>query len=220
MFKITDEALKLHQDWLNGINSGVRLSAPYGSNLSYSNLSDSNLSDSNLRGSDLSDSNLSCSNLSYSNLSCSNLSYSNLSYSNLRGSNLSDSNLSCSNLSCSNLRGSNLSDSNLSDSNLRGSNLSYSNLRGSNLRGSNLWGTTGNGQEIITLQCGKYWANYTHDRLQIGCKNYAIAEWWGFSDDVINSMDNGALEWWKIWKPILMQIITINPATPTGHEGV
>jgi hypothetical protein len=149
MFKITDEALKLHQNWLNNVDGGVRLSAPVGSNLS----------------------------------------------------------------------GSNLRGSNLSGSNLRGSNLSGSNLRGSNLRGSNLRGTTGNGREIITLQCGKYWVNYTHDRLQIGCKNYAIAEWWGFSDDAINSMDKGALEWWKIWKPILMQIISINPATPTGHEG-
>ncbi len=210
MFKITTEVLKSHQDWLNGVSGGVRLVTP----------SDSNLSYSDLRGSDLRNSNLSYSDLSYSNLSDSNLSYSNLSYSNLSYSDLSYSNLSDSNLSYSDLRGSDLRNSNLSYSDLRNSDLSYSNLRNSNLSNCNLWGTIGNGREIITLQqLGKYHINYTYDRLQIGCKNYAIAEWWGFSDAFIADMDSGALDWWKVWKPILMQIISLNPATPTGHEG-
>jgi hypothetical protein len=31
-------------------------------------------------------------------------------------------------------------------------------------------------------------------------------------------MDGRALDWWRVWKPILKQIIEASPATPTGKE--
>ena len=81
-----------------------------------------------------------------------------------------------------------------------------------------LWNTVGNNREIKTIQAGKYVVTYTFDRMQIGCKNYPILEWWGFDADTIDNMDSGALDWWKQWKPILQQIIDVSPAVATGYE--
>ncbi len=129
------------------------------------------------------------------------------------------SNLSYSNLSESNLRGSDLSESNLSESNLSWSNLRGSNLRGSNLRGSNLMGAIGNMLEIKSLQLETWPITYTADRLQIGCQNHSIEEWRGFDDETIETMAEGAIEFWHKWKDIILKIIELSPATPTGHEG-
>ncbi len=162
---------------------------------------------------DLSGSDLRGSNLSYSDLRGSDLRGSNLRYSNLRGSNLSDSNLSGSNLRGSNLRGSNLSYSNLSCSNL-----SDSDLRGSNLRDIKIWAVTGNMGEIKSVFLDTYPITYTAEVMQIGCERHAIADWWGFTDSKIKSMDSRALVWWQKWKPVLRQLIELSPATPIERK--
>ena len=51
--------------------------------------------------------------------------------------------------------------------------------------------------------------------MQISCKLYSIKEWFNFTDSQISEMDNGALEWWTVWKPILKKIIKESPAQPT-----
>ena len=51
--------------------------------------------------------------------------------------------------------------------------------------------------------------------MQIGCQNHEIQEWWKFTDDKIHAMDVNALKWWRVWKPILQQIIEVSPAAPT-----
>jgi hypothetical protein len=48
---------------------------------------------------------------------------------------------------------------------------------------------------------------------------HPIDEWRRFDDDVISEMGSRALEWWKKYKNIILQIIELSPATPTGHEG-
>jgi hypothetical protein len=53
--------------------------------------------------------------------------------------------------------------------------------------------------------------------MQIGCQRHEIKKWWKFSDEEIESMSGGALEWWKEWKPILKKIIKVSPAEPTGY---
>ncbi|MCY1446804.1 hypothetical protein D9M71_633910 [compost metagenome] len=53
--------------------------------------------------------------------------------------------------------------------------------------------------------------------MQIGCQFHAILEWWAFSDAEIQEMDERALDWWRIWKPILQKIIEASPAVP-GRE--
>ena len=73
-------------------------------------------------------------------------------------------------------------------------------------------------KEIKFLQLDKWPIAYTADRLQIGCKNHSIEEWRGFGDEAIAEMDDEALDWWRKWKDIILKIIEVSPATPTGHE--
>ena len=56
--------------------------------------------------------------------------------------------------------------------------------------------------------------------MRIGHKYFPIKEWWAFTDEEIDTKmaEDGALEWWRVWKPILQQIIEAAPAVPTGLE--
>ena len=96
--------------------------------------------------------------------------------------------------------------------------LSRANLSGANLYGANLR-CMGNMNNIKTIQADIWQVGYTHDTLQIGCQRHLIAEWQAFSDEEIRRMDSQALTWWKIWKPILMNIIEVSPANPTKVDG-
>ena len=80
------------------------------------------------------------------------------------------------------------------------------------LEGVSLFNTVGNNKQIKTIQAGKYTVNYTNDRMQIDCENHLIEEWFNFTDRQIKRMDRGALTWWRVWKPILKQIIEVSPA--------
>jgi len=95
----------------------------------------------------------------------------------------------------------------LQDANLQDANLQDAKLQDANLWRANLWSATGNGREIKTIQADRYVVNITSDRIQIGCRNYSRAEWFAFNDDEIDEMDEYALKWWRIWKPILQQIL-------------
>ena len=149
-----------------------------------------------------------------------------LSRANLAGANLSGANLYRADLSRANLSRSNLSRSNLYRANLTGADLSRANLAGANLSGANLYranlaGVKGNNRNINTIHCGTYDIAYTDAVLQIGCEHHAIEEWWQFSDAEIRAMDeHTALKWWKIWKPIIKEIIKVSPATSTGYEEI
>jgi len=118
--------------------------------------------------------------------------------------NLSEANLSEANLSEANLTGANLSGANLRGVNLRGVNLSEANLRGVNLKNS-----TGNGREIKTLIASQYTVTWSGNNLAIGCEQHLIAEWWSFDDATIEKMDDGALDWWRMWKPVLRQLVEV-----------
>ena len=105
----------------------------------------------------------------------------------------------------------------LRDANLCGADLCGADLRDANLRRANLrWVATGNQNEIITHQTKKYQIAYTAEVMSIGCKQFLLSEWWEFDDDRIAKMDDGALEWWKVHKPLLQALIAANPATPHG----
>ena len=140
------------------------------------------------------------------------LSGANLSGANLRGADLSDANLRDANL-----RGADLRGADLSDADLRGADLSGADLSGADLSGAYLL-CTGNMRNIKTIQADRWAVGYTHDTMQIGCQRHMIAEWFEFSDEDIASMDDGALDWWRVWKPILQSIIAASPAEPTGAE--
>ena len=121
------------------------------------------------------------------------------------------------NLRGADLRGADLSYADLRGANLRGADLSGADLRGANLRGANML-CIGNMRHIKTIQADLWAVGYTHDTMQIGCQRHMIAEWFEFSDEEIAPMDDGALDWWRVWKPILQSIIAASPAEPTGAE--
>ena len=160
-----------------------------------------------------------CANLRGVNLRGANLDYANLRGADLRGAYLRGAYLRGANLRGADLRGAYLGGANLEDADLRDADLSHANLKGADLRSVKLWNTIGNKEQIKSLQLETYNITYASDTLQIGCQQYDIDEWWGFDDDTISAMDNGALEWWKKWKPVLQQIIEMSPAKPTKQEG-
>ena len=174
-----------HGVWLKG-QGGVRAI------LSDADLRGANLSYANLRGAILSDADLRGANLSDANLSDANLIYADLSYANLSDANLIYADLSYANLSYANLRGADL----------RGANLSYANLKY----------CIGNMKQVKTLQCDTWLVIYTSTHLNIGCQTHTIDKWFDFSNGEISSMDKEALTWWKVWKPILKNIIEVSPA--------
>ena len=114
--------------------------------------------------------------------------------------------------------GANLRGANLEDANLWGANLIDANLCGANLKDANLRGCNGNLIHIKSVFCERYPVAYTADVMQIGCQRHPITDWWEFGDERILEMDGVyALKWWRIWKPILKQIIEMSPAEATGY---
>lgn len=141
------------------------------------------------------------------------------------GANLRGANLRGAVLSRAVLMGAVLRGADLTGADLRGADLADADLRGAELTGADLtgavyWDATGDRRHIKSMQFERYLVAYTHDRLQIGCEQHAIDDWWRFDDARISAMDDGALDWWRKWKPILRQIIEASPAAPTrGGEG-
>ena len=147
----------------------------------------------------------------------------NLRGANLRGADLHGADLRLADLSGANLRGANLRGADLHGADLRLADLSGANLRGANLRGADLHGADlrgaiGEMRSLRSFQIEEYQISYTDTVLNIGCQSHTIEEWKNFDDETIREMDTKALDWWKKWKPIIMQIIEISPAEPTGYK--
>ena len=64
----------------------------------------------------------------------------------------------------------------------------------------------GNNRELKTLQLGTYITCISQEAIAIGCKQYTPSEWWAFSDEEIEAMDSGALEWWNEWKDTIKKV--------------
>ena len=138
---------------------------------------------------------------------------------NLHGAYLTGAYLTGANLTDAYLTDANLTHAYLTRAYLTGANLTYANLTGANLTGADLtFVAAGNQSHIITIQSTKYRIAYTSQIMAIGCKQYLISEWMEFDDRVIKLMDDGALDWWKVHKPLIMGWIKANPAEPTKEE--
>jgi len=176
-------------------------------NLSYANLRGANLRGANLRGANLSD----------ADLRGANLRGANLSDANLRGANLSYANLSYANLSGADLRGANLDGADLSYANLRGADLSYANLRGANLSYANLDGAALEGEilsQTPVSMTGLRWPILITDGfMRIGCQRHSHADWEGFNNDRISSMDYKALEFWSQWREPMLAMCKAHAST-------
>lgn len=106
---------------------------------------------------------------------------------------------------------------------LRGAYLSAADLRGAYLseailrKMTSMNGLIGNLREVKSIQLDVWPVTYTATHMQIGCQQHLISEWWDFDEETISSMDQDALAWWVVWKPILQQIIQASPAQPSGE---
>ena len=101
----------------------------------------------------------------------------------LRRADLSEADLSYANLSEANLSYANLSYANLSKANLSKANLSYANFNNS----------VGLPESVQT----EYWhVLLVDDMLHIGCKAYRVHEWYSFTPEQIDAMDEKASEFW------------------------
>ena len=96
---------------------------------------------------------------------------------------------------------------------LRGADLRNLCLSHADLRGVNLRWCIGNGREIKTIQSDGAPIVYTKYEMAISDEQHAIADWWNFTDEQIKAMDeddgDGALAFWRKWKPILQAIMGI-----------
>ena len=67
-------------------------------------------------------------------------------------------------------------------------------------------------REIKSSQLDKYPITYTATILQISCKNHTIKKWRNFSDEEIDKMAYGMLDWWKKNKDFIFDTIERYPA--------
>lgn len=71
----------------------------------------------------------------------------------------------------------------------------------------NAWVSGNSRVSPIVITGAKYHITITDKHIRIGCKFHRIADWFGFSDQKIISMDGKcALKFWRTWKPILINI--------------
>ena len=201
------EALELQGKWLFGEEGGER------ADLTGADLTDAVLRDADLTGAVLTDADLTGAVLRGADLTGAVLTDADLTGAVLRGADLRRADLTDADLTDAVLR-----DADLTGADLRRADLTDADLTGADLTDAVYWNVVGNRHHIKSMQLERYSIAYTHDRLQIGCEQHAITDWWEFDDARIDAMDSGALEWWRKWKPILQQIIEASPAEPTGAQ--
>jgi len=147
--------------------------------------------------------------LSYVDFDKAYLGGSNFSYSDLRGSNLSNSDLSYADLSHAILKHADLKYVNLYGACMRGACLSNVSLQ---------W-ALGNMSHVKSILLDTYHITYTRDALFIGCKGFPISAWWSFSEDQIREMNGeDAVVWWRKYKSLIQQAVTLSPAEATTQE--
>lgn len=215
------EAIDAHAYWTTTVrdtSKGPKLCIPETENLDGAYLRGAilngvDLSNQSLVGADLVGASLFEANLRNANLRNADLRNADFWNANLRDANLENANLENANLRIATVRCATLIGANLSNVDLTGADLRQSDLKGANLRGAKIRDVVGDNVYLMSVQLPEYDINYTYDRLQIGCKNFSLLEWWGFDDRFIDTLDTGALDWWNTYKPILMSLIKANPAT-------
>jgi len=126
----------------------------------------------------------------------------------LTGANFYEANLDSALFDGALLRGANFCEATLTNASLRNAILNSAifhsaYMRDADITSASMWDTVGDGTVIQTIQTGRYVINITADAIQIGCQRHTPAEWMGFADGYIASMDDGALQWWETWKPVI-----------------
>ena len=104
------------------------------------------------------------------------------------------------------LEGAYLEGTNLRGAYLRGAYLEGANLEGTNLRGAKYGDYS---MDLIPIQVDglKWYVLILDDAMKIGCELHSTREWMEFNDSEISRMDDGALDWWRLWKTPIMAIV-------------
>ena len=95
--------------------------------------------------------------------------------------------------------------------NLRAANLRAADLCGADLCGANLCGEKLKSIPVFIYGL-KWFVTVTNEFLTIGCQRHTHAEWAAFSDEQISDMDEGALNFWQMWKPSLLSVCAVQAA--------
>ena len=138
----------------------------------------------------------------------------------LRGADLQKAKLQKAKLQKADLRGADLWRANLVKADLRGADFRGANLHGAKLRNADLreaklqeadlwnadlWNALlPNTDRFLNNPYGV--CHIRENSIRIGCEYHSVEAWKGFTDEEINKMDPGALEWWKGNKEIVMFI--------------
>ena len=130
----------------------------------------------------------------------------NLRYANFSFADLSSADLNSADLSYADLRSADLSYADLSYADLRSADLSYADLRSANLSYADLRSANLSFADICVLQTNIWTCYIQNEHIRIGRQHHTVSEWANFSDNKISQMHIHALDWWKVWKPIIMDI--------------
>jgi uncharacterized protein YjbI with pentapeptide repeats len=196
-----------------------------GANLKGVDLSGTDLRSTNLRWADLRYADLRQTNFTGSVLDGADLRGAGLCGADLRGLDFAEFDLRNADLSRTCLRGFDLQHINLDRVNLGGADLreadlsradfSNADLRGADLRGADLSDVDLSASDfrfarlpktdVILFSCWSI-CHIRSDFIRIGCEYHSVAEWGSFSDDRIAEMDEGALDWWRDHRSVVLSI--------------
>jgi len=113
-----------------------------------------------------------------------------------------------------NFRGADFREADFSWADFREADFSWANFRGADFREADFREAsyqycTGNAKELKSMQLNRYLIVFNKHFLAIGCQQHSIKKWKNFTDDEIDSLDNGALEWWNKWKDFIFKAIEL-----------
>ena len=155
-------------------------------------------------------------NLRAANLRAADLCAADLRAADLRAADLCGANLRGANLRAADMRDADMRDAELCGADLRGANLRGADLRGADLRCADLLGANLCGEKLKSIPVFiyglKWFVTVTNEFLTIGCQRHTHAEWAAFSDEQISDMDEGALNFWQMWKPSLLSVCAVQAA--------
>ncbi len=145
-------------------------------------------------------------NLAGANLAGAYLARAYLAGAYLEGTNLEGAYLAGAYLAKAYLEGAYLEEANLAGANLAGAYLAGASLAGANLEGA----TYGVGVPItrVPLQIfgGLYPVLMFDEHAKIGCHLHRLDDWWSYTDDQIEAMDDGAAEMWRKYKSAIFAL--------------
>jgi uncharacterized protein YjbI with pentapeptide repeats len=148
--------------------------------------------------------------LSSADLSSADLRNAILRNADLRYADLSSANLSSADLRYADLSSADLSSADLRNAILRNADLRYAILRNADLSSADLRYAIGDGSLIRTIQTGVYVVVICGQSVSIGCQSHDWSDWMMFNDTSIHNMDGqNAVDFWRVWKPILTAIIEV-----------